>query len=226
MESSKFIQISDQILVEYIYTDQANPAEFNTAQYPVELMEDGYTNGMYYFNGENVAATMGNYRDISAAAISDDRTRYAFLNNDVGVPYNDYDPELTDTQNLLQNFSPDIDIIYDTVRVHFISGFNFEGQYDGIIFDIEATRRDSKQINLASINFLKTDTPVFNPDPLLLADRLYATYIEWRVPSLRYMLNTFDPNDTNGIAYRFTGGKGFISTTPITIKARDRKSVV
>ena len=220
MESSKFIQISDQILVEYIYTDQANPAIFNTAQYPVELMEDGYTDGMYYFNGENVAATMGNYRDISAAAISDDRTRYAFLNNDVGVPYNDYDPELTDTQNLLQNFSPDIDITYDKVRVHFISGFNFEGQFDGIIFDIEATRRDNKQINLASINFLRTDTPVFNPDPLLLADKLYATYIEWRVPSLYNMLNTFDPNDPNGIAYRFTSGKGFIGTTPIVIKAR------
>ena len=220
MESSKFLQLSDQILVEYIYTDQANPAEFNTATYPVELMADGHTQGMYYFNTENVAATMGNYRDISAASITMDRTRYAFLNTDLGVPYNDYDPELTDSVNCLQAFAPDIDIVYDTVRVHFISGFNFEGQYDGVIFDIEATRRDSKQINMASINFLKTDTPVFAPDPLLLADKLYASYIEFRVPALFNMINTFDPADPNGIAYRFTEGQGFIGTSPITIKAR------
>jgi hypothetical protein len=220
MESSKFIQISDQMLVEYIYTDQANPAVFNTSQYGVELMKDEHTDGMYYFNSENVASTMGNYRDISAAAITENRTQYAFLNNDVGVPYNDFDPKLTDTVDLPQTFSPNIDITYDTVRVHFISGFNFEGQYDGIIFDIEATRRDNKQINMASINFLRSDTPVFSADPLLLADKLYASYIEWRVPSLYSMINTFNPSNSNGIAYRFTEGKGFIGTSPITIKAR------
>ena len=34
------------------------------------------------------------------------------------------------------------------------------------------------------------------------------------------MINTFDPADPNGIAYRFTEGQGFIGTSPITIKAR------
>jgi hypothetical protein len=34
------------------------------------------------------------------------------------------------------------------------------------------------------------------------------------------MLNTFDKNDPNGFAYRFTQGQGFIGTSPITIKAK------
>ena len=34
------------------------------------------------------------------------------------------------------------------------------------------------------------------------------------------MINTFNPSNSNGIAYRFTEGKGFIGTSPITIKAR------
>ena len=41
MDSSRYVQLSADILVEYIYTDQANPATFNTATYPIEIMRDG-----------------------------------------------------------------------------------------------------------------------------------------------------------------------------------------
>ena len=115
----------------------------------------------------------------------------------------DYSPALTDSVNLLQTFTPDLGVVYDTVRVHFISGFSFQG-FDGIVFETLAPRRDSVMMNLSSINFLRTDTPVFNPDPLLLADKLYATYIEWKVPSLYYMNNLFDSTDSNGLAYKIT----------------------
>jgi hypothetical protein len=74
-------------------------------------------------------------------------------------------------------------------------------------------------LNLSSINFLKTDTPTFNPDPLLIADKLYATYIEWRVPSLFFMNNLFDAAQPNGVAYKITEGQGFLGTPPITLKA-------
>jgi hypothetical protein len=89
MESSRFIQLSPQILVEYVYTDPTNPTVFNTASYPIEIMRDLYTGGSYFFNTVGVAATMGNYRDISAASITANNTRYAYLNTSVGVPYND-----------------------------------------------------------------------------------------------------------------------------------------
>ena len=185
MESSKFIQLSDSILVEYIYIDQANPGPntFNTGTYPIEIMRDGYTNGSYFFNTDTVAATMGNYRDISAVPINAAKSQYVYLDTSIGVPYNDYDPELTPTPQLLQTFSPNLNIEYDKVRVHFVAGFSFE-DYDGIIFDVTTQKRNGDDIVLSSINFLKTDTPVFNPDPLLIADKLYSTYIEWRVPSL------------------------------------------
>ena len=218
MESSRFIQISEQILIEYIYTDQAAPTTYNTANFPIELMRDGYTNGTYFFNTDSVSATMGNYRDISAAAVNANKTQYVSLDTDIGVPYNDYDAQFTDSANLLQTFSPQLDVAYDKMRIHFVAGFNFEN-YDGIVFEALAPRRDGVMMNFASINFLKTDTPVFNPDPLLLADKLYATYIEWRVPALYFMNNLFTTADPNGVAYRITEGQGFISTPPITLKA-------
>ena len=218
MESSRFIQLSPQILVEYVYTDPTNPTIFNTGSYPIEIMRDLHTGGSYFFNTIGVAATMGNYRDISAASITPNNTKYAYLNTSVGVPYNDFDPKLTNTANLLQTFSPQLNVQYDRVRIHFVAGFNFE-DYDGIIFEVAVPRRDGTPLNLSSINFLKTDTPVFNPDPFLVGDKLYSTYIEWRVPSLFYMNNTFLKTDPNGLGWKLTEGQGFLGTPPITIKA-------
>ena len=217
MESSRFLQISPEILLEYTYTDQANPSTFNTATYPIEIMRDGHTSGTYMFNADSVVSTMGNARDISAAAIDSGKTQYAYLNTDVGVPYNDFDPQLTNTVNLPQAFSPNLNIEYDTVRFHFTSGFDFQ-DYDGLILEVLAPRRDGIPINLSSIAFLKTDSPIFNPDPFLLGSKLYSTYIEWKVPALYYLVNSFTVSDTNLLSYRLTEGQGFLSTPPITVK--------
>ena len=218
MESSRFIQISEQILIEYVYTSQATPTTFNTATYPIELMRDTNTKGTYFFNTDTVSAVMGNYRDISAVSNNTARTQYVSLDTDIGVPYNDFSPALTDSANLLQTFTPELDVAYDKIRIHFISGFSFEG-FDGIVFESLVPRRDGVMLNLSSINFNKLDTPTFNPDPLLIADKLYATFIEWRVPSLYYMNNLFNASDPYGVAYKLTEGQGFLGTPAITLKA-------
>jgi hypothetical protein len=218
MESSRFIAISEQILIEYVYTSQASPTTFNTATYPIELMRDTNTKGTYFFNTDSVSAIMGNYRDISAVSNNALRTQYVSLDTDIGVPYNDFSAALTDSANLLQTFSPELDVAYDKIRIHFVAGFNFTG-FDGIVFEALAPRRDGVMLNLSSINFLRTDTPTFNPEPLLIADKLYATYIEWRVPSLFYMNNLFSASDSNSVAYKLTEGQGFLKTPPITLRA-------
>ena len=218
MESSRFIQLSDQILIEYIYTSQSVPTTFNTATYPIELMRDANTKGTYFFNTDTVNATMGNDRDGAAVSNNATKTQYVSLNTSIGVPYNDYSPDLTDSADLLQTFNPNLAVAYDKVKVHFIAGFSFQ-DFDGIVFEVLAPRRDSVMMNLASINFLKTDTPSFSAEPLLIADKLYATYIEWRVPSLFYMNNLFDSADANGLGYKITEGQGFLGTPPITLRA-------
>tara|TARA_R110000765_G_scaffold268177_1_gene367191 strand:+ start:648 stop:2024 length:1377 start_codon:yes stop_codon:yes gene_type:complete len=218
MESSRFIQLSDQILIEYIYTSQSVPTTFDTGTYPIELMRDANTKGTYFFNTDTVNATMGNDRDGAAVSNNKNKTQYVSLNTSIGVPYNDYSPDLTDSANLLQTFNPNLAVAYDKVKVHFIAGFSFQG-FDGIVFEVLAPKRNSVMMNLASINFLKTDTPSFSAEPLLIADKLYATYIEWRVPSLFYMNNLFDATDANGLAYKITEGEGFLATPPITLRA-------
>tara|TARA_B110000902_G_scaffold30640_1_gene32943 strand:- start:2315 stop:3583 length:1269 start_codon:yes stop_codon:yes gene_type:complete len=181
-------------------------------------MRDTNTNGTYFFNTDTVNATMGNDRDGSAVSNNAARTQYVSLDTSIGVPYNDYSPALTDSVNLLQTFSPQLQVAYDKVRVHFISGFSFQ-DFDGIVFEVLAPRRDGVMMNLSSINFLKTDTPQFAAEPLLLADKLYATFIEWRVPALFFMNNLFTAADPNGLAYKITEGQGFLATPPITLRA-------
>ena len=186
MESSRFIQISEDILIEYVYTSQTAPTTFNTGTYPIELMRDSQTKGTYLFNTNvddspavpQLWTSQGNYRDRSAVTNNINRTQYVSLNTSIGVPYNDSVSFLTDTVNLQQTFSPQLDVAYDTVRVHFVAGFNFTG-YNGLVVEALAPRRDGVMLNFASVNFGKLDTPTFSADPLLLADKLYATYIEW-----------------------------------------------
>mgnify|MGYP001330771667 CR=1 FL=1 len=217
MESSKFIQISPDILIEYVYTSQSAPTKFNTGTYPIEIMRDGHTGGSYMFNTDSVSATMGNYRDISGAAIDKNKNQFAYLDTSVGVPYNDFDPKLTDSTALLQSFQPSIDIEYDRVRVHFVAGYTFTG-FDGLILETLVPNTNGVMLNLSSIVFLKSDTPVFNPDPLLLADKLYSTYVEYRVPSLFFMNNSFTTTNTNTLGYKLTEGLGFLPTPTITLK--------
>ena len=220
MESSKFIQLSNSILVEYVYIDQTNPGPntFNTGSFPIEIMQDGYTDGSYFFNDDTVSATMGNQRDISAVPINKDKSQYVYLDTSIGVPYNDFNPEFTPSSQLGQVFSPNIGVEYDRIRVHFIAGFSFDG-FDGVIFDVTTQGRNGNDVVLSSINFLKTDTPVFNPDPLLIADKLYSTYIEWRLPSLYYMTQSFSTSNSNTLAYKLTNGIGFVTTPTLTIRA-------
>jgi len=225
MESSRFIQISEDILIEYVYTSQTAPTTFNTGTYPIELMRDTQTKGTYLFNTDvddspaipQLWTKQGNYRDKSAVTNNINRTQYVSLNTSIGVPYNDSVDFLTDTVDLQQTFSPALDVAYDTIRVHFVAGFNFTG-YDGLVVEVLAPRRDGVMLNFASVNFDKLDTPTFSADPLLLADKLYATYIEWKIPSLFYANNLFDATVPNGLAYKITEGQGFLPTPPLTLR--------
>lgn len=226
MESSRFIQLTSDILIEYIYTDQSNPTVFNTKDFGIEIMRDAYTSGSYFFNSANVANELGNYRDISAVSITENNTQYASLNTSIGVPYNDFDNNLTSTPQLPQTFSPDIDVEYDKIKIHFVAGFNFDDDFDGIIFEVISKRRDGINLNLSAISFLKTDTPVFNPDPFLIADKLYATYIEWRIPALYYLNNNFSKSNPNSVGYKLTQGIGFEATPSISISAKGIQSTI
>ena len=213
---SKYVQLYDGVLLEYIYTNHSSPETFNTLDLPIELMRDSYTGGTYLFNPPAYQSQTGNVRGNSSAAINSTKTRFASLITNRSISYNDVDSNLTPSANLLQTFSPNIDVEYDTIRLHFASGLDFRG-FDGFVIALTVQRRDGLDLNLANINFLKSDTATFNPNPFLLGERVYASYLEFKIPSAYYMLENFysNPSSTNTLGYKFTEAKGFIKTTTI-----------
>ena len=112
---SKYVQLYDGVLLEYIYTNHSSPETFNTLDLPIELMRDSYTGGTYLFNPPAYQSQTGNVRGNSSAAINSTKTRFASLITNRSISYNDVDSNLTPSANLLQTFSPNIDVEYVTI---------------------------------------------------------------------------------------------------------------
>lgn len=219
--SSRFAQIHSQILLEYIYTDQSSPETFETDDYQIEILTNQYTNTRYLFSADNVVDEMYNVRDKSAVPINSDRTKYAYLDKDIPVSYNDFDSNLTNTGSMLQSFSPDLNIEYDTVKFHLQAGFNYD-DYDGMIFEIRVLQSNGSYVNLSSYVLLKTDSPILNPSPFMVGDKLYPNYIELKIPAFYYMYQSWvgDSSDQNRLGWRATDGNGFDVTGKIEIELR------
>ena len=216
MTSSRFIPIYDGALVEYVYADPVNPLTYSTNTLPIEILKDTYTDNTFMFNPPAYGDISHNTRSISAVPIDSSYGSFASLTTARSISYNDVDPNLTPSDQVLQSFSPSLDIIYDIVKIHFAAGFNFDN-YDGFIFQVNYQRRDSVQCTLMSRVYLKSDTPILNPRPFMIGERLYSTYIEISIPSLKNIIDTFiaNPTSTNTLGYKLTEGKGFIKTSTI-----------
>jgi hypothetical protein len=218
MTSSRFIPIYDGALVEYVYADQVSPLTYSTSTLPIEILTDAYTDNSFLFNPGAYSSITDNTRNVSAVPIDSTYNTFASLTTARSISYNDVDPNLTPSNQVLQTFSPALNVVYDTVKIHFAAGFNFDS-FDGFIFQVNYQRRDSVKSSLMSRVYLKTDTPNLNPRPFMIGERLYSTYIEVTIPALKYIIDTFyaNPTSTNTLGYKLTDGKGFIKTSTIDI---------
>lgn len=195
MSSSRYTQLHPDILVEYIYTDLNNPEQYGVKDTKVEILKDQYVDKNYLFledtwdadtNGVN-----SNIRDNSAVPINGSNSIYAYLDTDGPIAYNNYDDNLTDTQDLVifnEAGDPNHTVEYDTIRFHFTSNFDFEN-YDGYILGVLLTQADGSKVNLASLVYNRTDNyNILNPVPFLLGNRMYTSYIQIKVPAAQFLL--------------------------------------
>jgi len=232
--SSRYIQMNDYVLVEYEYTDPSNLEEYEVDDCPVEILTNGYTSTNYMFTPDDAITDLGNIRDRSATPINNDKDEYVSLNTDLPIEYVDYDSQMTESANLEQVFdSPTTtSIAYDTVKFHMRAGFSFE-DYDGYLFEIMVSQRDNTKMNLSSLVFYRTDSfQTLNPKPFLVGDKLYTTYIEIKIPAIKYFnfttVNTIvgtdkiesrltTPNIQPVSAANRVKGQGFLTSTLIDI---------
>jgi hypothetical protein len=229
--SSKFILLNDAVLMEYIYADQenintpGNPYRISTSVNALWKTQNLHTNEDQVLNADtaeilkdNLPQGTANVRNHSFAKISE--SKIAYLDIDRVIFYNDYDTDLTPTASLPIAFTSPKSPVYDTIKLHLVQGFNFQGN-EGFAFTVKAKRQDNKNVCLANLLYTKADSwETMNPNSFLFAGRVYDSYIELRVLSLYNLLydywNLALTGDT--VAERITNFKGLTQDQNIQLE--------
>ena len=193
--SSKYIQVSSSVLMEYVYSDQeqinvvGNPYRIPVTTAPIWKMSNLHSGQDQILNSDsseliqdNLPIGTANVRNRSFGAILP--YKGASLDINKLVFYNDYDPELTPSVNLPIVFSGIQSPVYDTVRLHLIQGFNFEDNA-GLIMSLKVKKKSGGTLVLANFSYNKDDTfEIINPSPFFFGGKVYDSYVEIRVLSL------------------------------------------
>lgn len=215
MAQSRFINLTQYCIAEYKF-EPLGSLNFITDDFI--FVKNEATGGHQLFNSDSSYHTTKNIQDLTA--VSTGANRYVYLDSEKIPNYLQYDTNLTQT-TLTGNA-----VVMDTVRFHFISGFDFD-TFSALILSIQ--NRENSDINNIFANILLSpetiaDLIIFNPKPLFLSNALYDRYIDIQVPSIKTInedwLTSATPattfaakitKDSEGIA------RGFVYNEPITL---------
>lgn len=228
--TSKFFSLAPYLLMEYRYGTQPNP-EFHPTLYPsqgsspvgYEKIYNGYFNGAVQIVNRNEDDVItGNVRDRSAVQIS--KNVFVRLDIDRLEQYLDYDDKLTHVSNLPVSFSTNTNVFYDTIRYHFLSGFDF-GNLDGVILQIQYPERNGKKATVSQIAYEKSNlgTTIPNPNAIYFNAGIYDNYIEIKIPSYSSITYDYDTQvnsntQSETLAAKISSdGASFIRNQPFNI---------
>jgi hypothetical protein len=212
------LQLDPQILVEYIYTDPLSPEiiETDANGAKILILENPYVGANHLFSEDNPFVVTGNLRTRSVLPLNSARTQYAYLTTSNVLNYLDFDNSLDSVNDLLGQLTtlPNVPTKaphYDTIRIHMVSGYSFEGLGDGYIFEALVSDRNSNKNSVASIVYRPSDNyEILNPTPFILGEKLYTKYIEIKVPATSWMTDEYllDKTDSSNLSWLFTSGNG------------------
>lgn len=217
--STRYFQLTSDILLEYNYTTTGvieNGEVGDVSDKVIDLrgkdrmtvVGNGYDNGTYFY--------------VNTTSSDDDETRkiYADQSNFVipinnshtkFIKYNNYNkskgtytkyanskfklkPFFVDNEEKddgVINVDKDCDIVFDKIRLHFTSK-NFMGSYNGVIIQAYIYDRFTKKINLMSFEISRQTHYTLNPEPMLLNQKMYTTYIDAKIVSTDCLLYYID----------------------------------
>lgn len=215
--SASFFNINKFCALEYIYGKPTDTISTNVA---------GFRKITNTKNGEKISVNDNNSKSLTGNVIDDtvaylEPNKVVVLDNDAAYFYPGFDP---DVQVSGVTISPSAkNVVYDTVRIHIISGYNFES-LQGFIASVYLRLSDDTQLKLFNTNLLKSEFGrlKFNPNPLKLSELIYDKYLELKVPSQRYMLeeqlSTAAPNT---LIYQISGGNTLVNQNTIYFEFSD-----
>ena len=84
------------------------------------------------------------------------------------------------------------EVLYDTIRLHLRSGYNFNARgFEGFLFQVKSSRVSGGENTFTSIAYLnESNFENQNPNPFTMGDSMFSKYIEIKVPSLVDMFDS------------------------------------
>jgi len=211
---SRFISLTPYCLVEYMF-EPIGSSNFLTDD--IILLKNEKSGVYQIYNEDGSLSTTRNIKDLTLTSIGNNKV--AYLDSEKIPNYVDYDDSMTETSLTGYN------VVYDRVRFHFITGFDFAG-FEAIILGIMNKQNNGENHLFANI-LLAPETIgeliTFNPKPLFLSDSQFDRYIDVLVPSIKNINQEFDSALNKAVTFSAaitptTGGySGFITNAPITI---------
>lgn len=228
--SSKYIQLSSSVLMEYVYSDQSqinipgNEFRISTTTAPLWKTKNDHNKQDQILNSDSSVVVQdgfpigtGNVRNRSFAVI--EPYQVALLDINKLVFYNDYDPKLTPSASLPINFTNPQAPVYDTIKLHLVQGFNFEDN-KALILTVKARRKDGSTFILCNLVYNKQDVwETLNPSSFFFGGRIYNSYLEVRVLSLYNLIYDYWLGTLNGdtVAEKITDQIGILRDQQIQV---------
>jgi len=191
---SKYLQVSDHILLEYEFNKSTDPSTaINISVLGANVATDNW-GILTYYNGTGVNGILGansygitnNTLLLSSGSANQGRTSWytPLIQSNVGSFFTSY---YTNHQSITGTTLYQ----HDTIRLHTVVGYNFD-DIAGFILQVGAYDVSSNFVSLSNFTWAKqfsgslvTDVLHFSPNTLQLGNKFYDKYIEFKVPSVQ-----------------------------------------
>jgi len=194
---SKYIQINDFLLLEYQFN---NRGDVSTLYSPVvAIIENSGNHKKYFYEGINSIGNSNNALPMNSIPLNPERSSWYFD----AVNFNDTYSSVIDSSIACNTTSYPL----DTIRIHVISGYNFEdvndgtGNGGGFMIQVNALNKENSFVDLANFTYVKQHQAIensllkFSSDALFLGNRFYDKYIEFKIPSVTSLNGKGEPSD-------------------------------
>ena len=192
-DSTKYFQLTPEILVEYNYND-INSVNDQSKKVTIDLGDDEFK-AMVVQNGFCSTSTFLLPQDKEHFVLPINKSESRFMQYYNGrrdltsAGYSDFHSTLVSQSS--GNDDKSDDILIDTFKLHFTSK-NYFGDYDGFIISVNVYDKIKNKVGLLSYYIKRTDNIKLNDSPVLINQKLYTTYLEFTIPSVSALVHSVE----------------------------------
>ena len=191
-ESTRYFQLTPDILVEYNYYGLSNIQEQEgDVEHIVDFDDNAYTVYNSYCSTRTFLWT--DYSDHFVTPVNMAESKFVQCTNGYNAIWNGADLNIQRSEKPIfqtENNNDGGDLLCDNFRLHFTSR-NYLGNssYDGFILSVHIYDRVKNKIFLMSQYIKKTDTLNINENPVIINQRLYTMHMDFTIPNVYAILN-------------------------------------